>query len=188
MHIGIAILTDTAIHNLAREMVFDMQKKYHTRIENALLPQHISLKQSFPYNGKVEDIENYFEKFCSSIEPVKVSLQNVEINRINEDTVLGWIKVTESKALRDIHLRICQELKSEFNIDPLGFDGDNWRFHSTLITSRVDINLLDSLIQEYDKRNISVCFEAKKIVMFCNIGDPTRTSEYFSLKIFDIGK
>jgi hypothetical protein len=188
MQIGIAILTDTKIHNIARNMIFDLHQRYNAGIENAFLPQHISLKQSFPYNGTIGTIADYFEEFCSNTEPVQVLLENVEIKLINEDTILGWMKVKECKELRNIHLRLCEGLKLKFDIDPLGFDGDEWRFHSTLIVSKIDKRLIQSLIREYDNKNISIGFETKKAVMFCNIGDPTKTSEYFTLKIFDMGK
>lgn len=45
-----------------------MHQKYNTDIENVFLPQHVSLKQSFPYNGNIETIENYFkESFLISV-------------------------------------------------------------------------------------------------------------------------
>jgi hypothetical protein len=44
MYIGIAILVDIKIHNIARDLTFDLNKKYSTGIKTALLPQRISLK------------------------------------------------------------------------------------------------------------------------------------------------
>lgn len=158
MYIGIAILTNTKIHNLAREIVFNLNQKYCIGTENALLPQHISLKQSFPYEGDIEDIEEFLENFCSNLRPIKILLEKIEMNLINENTILGWIKVKESSELRAIHIKLCEALKSEFNIEPLGFDGNEWAFHQTLTASRVNKNLINKIV-----------------------------SDYFSLKIFDLG-
>lgn len=124
MYIGIAILTNTKVHNVARNIIFNLNQKYATGIENALLLQHISLKQSFPYEGNIEDIEKCIETFCSNLKPMQLFLEKVEMNLINEDTILGWIKVRECNELSDIHIKLCKELKSKFNIEPLGFDGD----------------------------------------------------------------
>lgn len=74
MHIGIAILTDVQIHNIARNITLNLNKKYKTGIESALLPQHISLKQSFPYCGDINVIEEYIKRFCLSIIPLKYLL------------------------------------------------------------------------------------------------------------------
>lgn len=188
MYIGIAILTDTKIHNVARNIVLNLNQKYGMGIESALLPQHISLKQSFPYEGDIKNIEKYLEIFCSNLKPMKVLLEKVEINIINEDTILGWIKVKESRELRDIHRKLCKELKSHFNVEPLGFDGDEWTFHTTLAVSKVNKNLINKIFSEYNNKDMSIEFEARKVAMFCNVGDSTKISDYFSLKIFDIDK
>lgn len=186
MYIGLALLTNAEVHNFARKIVFDLNQEYGTGIENALLPQHISLKQSFPYEGKIEDIEKYLKTFCSNLKPLKIVLEKVEINLIGEETILGWIKVRDCGELKDVHTKLCKELKSEFNIEPLGFDGTMWKFHSTLTISKVKKNTIHQLHSEYHNKDVNIEYEAREIVMFCNLGDPTKTSDYFSLKIFDL--
>lgn len=186
MHIGIAILTDGKIHNIARDITFNLNKKYNTGIESALLPQHISLKQSFPYEGDVYKIEEYIERFCSNIKPFKIFVERVEINSLGKESILAWLKIRESNELKNIHMKLCKELKSEFGIEPLGFDGEQWKFHSTLAFSKVNECYKNELIYEYDNKDISMEFEAKEIVMFCSMGDGSKASEYFSLKIFNM--
>lgn len=116
MHIGIAILTDIEIHNIARSIIFNINKKYNTGIERALLPQHISLKQSFPYDGDIGLLEDYLNDFFVRIKPFKILIEKIEIQELSEQVVLGWLKIKECDDLRDIHTRLCKELKSKFNI------------------------------------------------------------------------
>lgn len=187
MHIGIAILTDIQIHNVARNITFNLNKKYKTGLESALLPQHISLKQSFPYYGDIDVIEEYIERFCLSIRPFKIFIEKVEVNSLTEETVIVWLKVRECNELKDIHSKLCEDLKAKFNISPLGFDGDEWQFHSTLTVSEINKNYLEELIYEYNNKDFSIEFEAKEIVLLCCIGDAAKTSEYCSLKIFNMG-
>lgn len=187
MHIGIAILTDIQIHNVARNITFNLNNKYNTGIESAILPQHISLKQSFPYDGDIDVIEEYIEQFFLSIRPFKIFIEKVEVNSLSEETVIVWLKVKECNELKDIHSKLCEDLKVRFDISPLGFDGDEWQFHSTLTVSKINKNYLEELICEYNNKDFSIEFEAKEIVLFCCTGDASKTSEYFSLKIFNMG-
>jgi 2'-5' RNA ligase len=187
MHIGVAILTDIKVHNIARSITFNINNKYNTGIESALLPQHISLKQSFPYEGDINEIEEYIKEICLNFRTFKIFIDKVEVNSFNGESILGWLKVRECKELRDIHMKLCKGLKKKFNINPLGFDKDKWQFHSTLISSKINKNFIKELISEYNNKEISMEFEAKEVVMFCCMGDGTKTSEYFSLKIFNIG-
>lgn len=71
---------------------------------------------------------------------------------------------------------------------PIGFDGENWRFHSTLAFSKLEKDSASKLILEYNNKEIGMEFEPKEVVMFCGVGDAAKPSEYFSLKIFEIGK
>ncbi|MBP1924672.1 hypothetical protein J2Z76_000525 [Sedimentibacter acidaminivorans] len=51
----------------------------------------------------------------------------------------------------------------------------------------VNKNYLEELIYEYNNKDFSIEFEAKEIVLLCCIGDTSKTSECFLLKIFNIG-
>ncbi len=186
MHIGISVLTDEKVHNIARDLTFNLNKKYNTGTEAALLPQHISLKQSFPYEYDIYAMEKFIEIFCSAMKPFKISVEKVKVNSLSEESILAWLKIKESSELQNIHMKLCRELKTKFGIEPLGFDGKQWKFHSTLTFSNIDRRIKDELICEYNNKDISMEFEAKKIVMFCCMGDGNKTSEYFSLKIFNI--
>lgn len=187
MHIGIAILADIEVHNIARSIMFNINKKYNTGIESALLPQHISLKQSFPYSGDISLLEDYLNDFFVKIKPFKILIEKIEIQELSEEVVFGWLKIKECNELRDIHTQLCQELKSKFNIEPLGFDGDTWQFHSTLICSTINKANITNIISDYHNKDISMKFEANEGVMFCCLGDITNASQWFSLKKFTIG-
>lgn len=187
MHIGIAILSDIEMHNIARSIMFNINKKYDTDIERALLPQHISLKQSFPYDGDIGLLESYFNDFFARIKPFKILIEKIEIQELAEEVVLGWLKIKESNELRDIHTRLCKELKSKFDIEPLGFDGDRWQFHSTLVCSTINKANIANIISDYHNKDISLKLEANEVVMFCCLGDIKNPSQWFSLKRFTIG-
>lgn len=105
----------------------------------------------------------------------------------DEDTVLAWIKIKESIELRNIHTKLCEKLKAKFEIEPLGFDGEHWTFHSTLTYSKIDNTFKPKIYDEYNGKVIKSEFEANEAVVFCCLEDCSRTCNYFSLKIFNIG-
>lgn len=71
MHIGIAILTDKKMHNIGRQLSYDINEKYETGIESALLPQHISLKQSFLMMEILLQLKNSLMNFSRELNRLK---------------------------------------------------------------------------------------------------------------------
>ena len=59
-------------------------------------------------------------------------------------------KLFKQENIRNLHNLLNEELKEKYNIPLSGFDGDKFRFHSTLFQ---DININDSHQEVIDKLN-----------------------------------
>ena len=89
------------------------------------LPQHISLKISFP-SEQHEDILNYLEAFLLKQSPFSVRICSAE----QLGNIL-WLPVAENETLCRLHRQLDTQLEQHFNIPQHAFD-KCFLFHSTL--------------------------------------------------------
>lgn len=186
MKIGIALLTNYNIHNEVRNLSFEINCKYGTSLESTLLPQHISLKQSFDYNGDIDALENYLNSILSNFTPFTITSEKVEVKKMNDSNVLCCLKIKESKKLRTLHNDICEGLKKRFEIEPLEFDGDMWTFHSTITMGKIDSASLDKLFNEYNNKKFVEEFDVDKVVLFFSYEDENRITRYYTKRIYEL--
>ena len=89
------------------------------------LPQHISLKISFP-SDRAEEIIAYLEHFFEGFSPFEV-----KINTIEQMGKILWLTVAENPILQKLHNDLDQVLQQQFQIPQHPFD-HHFQFHSTL--------------------------------------------------------
>ena len=89
------------------------------------LPQHVSLKISFPAE-RHEEILDYLEDFLSRQAPFSLRIQNAE----REGNIL-WLPVAENETLCRLHQQLDTALEQHFDIPQHPFD-KCFIFHSTL--------------------------------------------------------
>ena len=89
------------------------------------LPQHISLKISFPTH-RIDEVLNFLDGYLSRQRPFDVKLLPPQ----REGNVL-WLPVAENDVLQQLHRQLDQLLQQHFGIGQHRFD-KCFQFHSTL--------------------------------------------------------
>lgn len=125
MQIGFGILLEHEPHNFIREF----QLKFHHNL--SILPgrqnPHITFKSPF----KVHDIEAYVDYFDSL---ARESLPfEVELNGVGDfDQKILFLEVVENQTINNLHEKVLQQMKDQFNIDPHPLEGENVHFHASI--------------------------------------------------------
>ena len=127
MYIWIGLILEKEDENYIREICKEENKKFNVNEQAFTLPQHISLKTSFNVNEYAAVVE-YLKEELKDINTIELKANNLTII----DGKVIWLDIEENKFLRNLHNKINILLKEKFNIGLSGFDGENFKFHSTL--------------------------------------------------------
>lgn len=145
MYVWTAINIDDQLNEIKAQAQV-IEQKMNFANSAFTLPSHISLKISFFVDDKIypcvlQTLLDYYK----TVKPFSVDVNDIEI----EDTIV-WIRIKENDTLRQIHKELDRILQEKYNILPHKFDL-NFKFHSTLF--------LDS-----DKEKISAAYDQIKNV------------------------
>jgi len=187
MYVGIAILLDDRAAKTARKLMRELDAGYGTGLTFSHLVQHVSLKQSFPYDGDLKELENYFRELFSQLEPFEICIEKIEARQLDGKAIV-WLKVRESAQLRALHERLCTELRDHFGVMPLGYDGVEWQFHSTIAIADVADDAMKQIMDRYHDRELHLEFTARKAVVFCSMNMNPESYLCFKPKRFSIGR
>lgn len=136
-----------------REICKELNKKYKLNEQSFSLPQHISLKMSFETKNH-EDVIGYIKSFLDTQKKIRVKI--IGISKINNGVI--WLDVEENPKLREIHNLLNEKLKERYDIPLANFDGESFRFHSTLFQDKSICDEHEELINELTDR-IKLPFE-----------------------------
>ncbi len=89
------------------------------------LPQHVSLKISFP-TDRAEEVLAWLREYLSRQEAFRVILEQVE-----QIPGVLWLKVAENPVLENLHTQLDAQLEARFGVARHQLDRC-FRFHSTL--------------------------------------------------------
>ena len=106
------------------------------------LPQHISLKTSFKTESYLEIID-YIKNKYNELEEISLN-----VHKIGNIPGVIWLEIKENAILRNIHNELNNELNRKFQIQLNGFDGEKFKFHSTLFQDVDNKKMINDL---YDK-------------------------------------
>ncbi len=142
MRAAIALLLDDNAHNFIRELTVDIHRQFGLGYRAAAHWPHITLKQGFPISD-LPAIAAYFTEFAGDIPPLDVTFSHIGIAVApdldgNERGVL-WLAADETPDLRNLHNRLNSELAARFEDTAAPFDGDSYRFHSTLFAGGAEL-------------------------------------------------
>lgn len=119
------LIASNKTKNKARKIMLEAHKKGNLGFEMTRLPHHISLKQPFSIES-LEGIENYFDRFVATLEPITVKFEDIYILKSDvfgiESGLMG-LNVENSKVLVNLHNRLNKELEEQFGACPVAFDG-----------------------------------------------------------------
>ncbi|MGG0173345.1 2'-5' RNA ligase family protein [Paenibacillus dokdonensis] len=180
---------DYEVHNKVRKIIYNLIKEQLVGIESSLLPQHISLKQSF-YVSEITEVEKYFNEFVVGLSSFEVTFKAIDlINMKNEEyeSQILWLEIQENKELREIHNSLNSELMNRLQIPNSGFDGDSFQFHSTLTLGYNQYKELLEIKNELTENFNEMSFQVKEIAMFYSV-DEHRPGRFITHKILPLMK
>ena len=122
-----------------------LNKDYNVSEQSFTLPQHVSLKQSFKtddYKNIIFDLKNYFKNMKQF---------ELKISDIGNIPGVIWLEIEENEILRKLHNDILNLLKDKYNINKIFFDGETFKFHSTLFQDVDNKEKINNLYEVIDK-------------------------------------
>lgn len=127
MYIWTGLVFEKRDEEYIRKICKRINEKYGLREVSYTLPQHISLKTSFYYE-EYKEVINHIKNVLYNTFPLSVTVTG--ISKINNGVI--WFEIEETQELRNIHNLLNNELLSKFNIPLIKFDGEKFKFHSTI--------------------------------------------------------
>jgi len=189
MYLCIALLVDYKVNNYVREIVYNLSENQGVGIEPSLLPQHVSLKQTFEVDS-IKEVDRFFEDFAASVKTFEVEFSKIDLIKMGageKTTEILWLDVEESNELRVIHNRLNDEMAKQVNVPATGFDGDRFHFHSTIAygyNGEVDF---ESVKEEWEPLTPELRFEAKEIALFYSPDAQCVPGRFVTYKILPLG-
>lgn len=145
MYLWIGLGIDENNEKEIRKYCRKINEKYKVNEQSFTLPQHISLKTSFETDDYQEIIKELKGLFSES--------PKMNLKVVNVEMVPGviWLNIEEKIELRNYHNLILKFLKEKYNIDKIGFDGETFKFHSTLFQDVDNKAKVSKLFKNIDK-------------------------------------
>ena len=154
MYTWIGLVLEKDDENNIRDICKAENKNLNISEQAFTLPQHISLKTSFNVDEYITVIQ-YLKEELKDINAIQLEVCNLTIS----DGKVIWLDIGENKFLRELHNKINFLLKEKFNIGLSGYDGENFKFHSTLFQEteyNENINKIGLILKEKMKIPFSV--------------------------------
>ena len=146
MYIWMGLVLEKDDENYIRDICKAENENLNISEQAFTLPQHISLKTSFNTSEYVTVIQ-YLKEELKDINAIELKACNLTII----DGKVIWLDIEENTFLRELHNKINYFLKEKFNIGLSGYDGENFKFHSTLfqeIEYNENINKIGLILKE----------------------------------------
>ena len=162
MYVWIGLVFNEIDGDYVRNICKEINKKYNLSEVSFTLPQHISLKTSFYYEN-YNEVVNYIKDLLSNVSQLSVNV--IGISKINNGVI--WFDIEETEELRQMHNLLNNELLNKYNIPLIKFDGNNFKFHSTLFQ---DSNISDKHSQMIKELSNELKFPMKLNIKEINLG------------------
>lgn len=149
MYLWVGAVFDSESENEIRTVANKLNEEYRLSTVAFSLPQHISLKISF----ECDDYKKVIAVIKSQLKTISPFV--VEIKDITKiDGSLIWLDINENVTLRKIHNLLNTLLLDTFDIPLKSFDGEDFKFHSTLFFDNQIDNIHQALIDKLKKEYI----------------------------------
>lgn len=184
---GIALLADPVFCKRTEELIGNMKSRLGYDFPVDPLPRHISLRQSFPFNGDLGALEEYLKKFFAALSPIKMKTKKIQVFLPKGgQKALVWVRIRGSLRLRLLHYRLLIGLRTRFGVRMLGYDGLPWVFHSTILYDITDGQTARDLKDRFDNMpyKTDIC-PACAVVFYC-AGDAENPTEYCMGKLLPL--
>lgn len=185
MKAAIALLSDHHTQNIARKMVFEINRYAPIRFMGSLLPAHVSLKQPFTFES-MDALEGWFASFSERVSPLRIELDHVYYDSWDDYAIVGFA-VRETPTLRALHNQINQELKSIVRDPAAPHDGDEYRFHLTIELGEAGaINPFKQFYDSLPEKQVDLSFSAESIALFLYPHEQIEPGTFICYKILPL--
>lgn len=185
MKATVALLSDFHVQNVARRMVYEIQRHGRIKFFGSLLPAHVSLKQPFAFEN-MDRLEDWFESFSREAAPFRIDLERVYYSEWEQYAIIGF-EVLETPVLRSLHDRINSELQGLVRDPSAPHDGDEYRFHLTVELGKVgEINPFKQFYDSLPEKHVDLSFMAKHIALFFYADGPIETRSFICYKVLPL--
>lgn len=158
MYIWTGMVLPKNFEEKIRNICRNINKDFNVSEQSFSLPQHISLKTSFNIENYIEVIE-YMKELLKDIKSINIKV--IGISKING---VIWLDIEENKQLREIHNTLNKKLWERFEVPEIKFDGQNFKFHSTLFQDMESDDKLTDMFPILRKEfEFPIEFETNKI-------------------------
>jgi 2'-5' RNA ligase len=184
---AIAILSDYQVQNIARRMVYEINRQAPIKFLGSLLPAHVSLKQPFTFES-MDRLEAWFESFSFSVPAFSVELDHVYYNEWEDAAIVG-LHVVETPTLRALHNQINAELKDVVLDTSAPYDGEEYRFHLTIELGRLgDANPYQQFYESLSEKQVNLSFRAETIALFYYPHEPVDAGSFICYRVLPLGR
>ena len=112
---------------------------------------------------------------------------NFKVHDIEMVRGVIWLNIKEVSELREYHNLILKHLKEKYNIEKIGFDWENFKFHSTLFQDVDNKAKVSKLFKNIDK-DILI---ARKIIadrLYFGISEVGKVGTYKVIDYIELSK
>lgn len=185
MKAAIALLSDYAVQNVARRMVYQMSQQAEIKFFGSLLPAHVSLKQPFTFES-MDALEAWFESFSRRVAPFRIELDRIFYDEWGDSATIG-LNVHETATLRSLHNQINRELKEVVHDPTAAHDGDEYHFHLTIELGKVDgVNPFRKFYDSLPEKEVGLSFLAEYIALFFYVDGPIEPGSFICYKVLPL--
>ncbi len=184
-----AVLANHDVHNWVRRLAWQIHQTYRTGTFHCRLPPHISLKQPFSV-AELTALEAYMDTLARSLTPFEVAFTGLQLEPIiSEDTEYGvlWLAVQETSYLRQLHLRLNNELHQRFGNTQAAYDGSAYRFHMTVMMGGQSIDVYRQIYRDIADQRVDLRYTVKELGLFVYDEPMGPDGEYLAYKTLPIG-
>jgi hypothetical protein len=185
MKAAIALLSDFHVQNVARRMVYEINRHAGIQFFGSLLPAHVSLKQPFTFEDMYH-LEEWLESFSKEVAPFRIDLERVYYDEWDNYAIVGF-EVLETPTLRYLHNRINKELVSLVRDPSAPHDGDDYRFHLTVELGEAgETNPFKLFYDSMPEKQIDLSFKAENIALFFYKDGPIEPGSFICHKVLPL--
>ena len=183
---AIAILADFTTHNIARRMVYEMNRHAPIDFFGSLLPAHVSLKQPFEFE-EMGRLEAWFDSLARRMAPFTIELDRVYYSEWDGSGIIG-LNVVETPILRALHNLINRELKDVVAHPSAAHDGETYAFHMTVELGPVGVdNPYKAFFDGLKDKRLALSFTAQHLALFYYSGELIRPGNFHTYRVMPFG-
>jgi hypothetical protein len=186
MRAAIVLLADREVQNFARRAVVELNLRSQIGFFAALLPAHVSLKQTFRFDH-LETLDRYVESLAASLPPFLVDLDRFYCEDWSGFSILG-LNVVETPFLRGLHDRLNRELGLILPDSSAAHDGSGYHFHLTVEMGRVGVdgNPFRAYFEGLADPRVNLSFMASEMGVFFYADDDHRPGSFITYRILPL--